>query len=168
VETPRLLLRRWTARDAGALSAVWSDPYVWRALRPGTPFRPAGVGYERLGHHLRHWEEHGFGLWAVVERASGDVAGWAGPSHPAFVPELATEVEIGWTLRRPFWGRGLATQAAREAVAAAFEHLDRDVLISLIHPDNERSKAVARRLGMRDARGIRAPGIDLRVYTLAR
>jgi len=147
---------------------VWSDPDVWRALRPGTPYAPAGVGEERLAHHLRHWEEHGFGVWALVERESGELAGWAGPSHPTFVPELATEVEVGWTLRRAFWGRGLATEAAREAIKEAFEYLDRDELISLIHPSNERSVAVARRLGMRDVRGVRAPGLDLRVYAISR
>jgi RimJ/RimL family protein N-acetyltransferase len=141
---------------------------VWRALRPGMPYAPEGAGEERLAHHLRHWEEHGFGVWALVERERGEVAGWAGPSHPGFVPELAAEVEIGWTLRRPFWGRGLATEAAREAVAVSLEHLHRDELISLIHPSNERSIAVATRLGMRDVRGIRAPGLDLRVYSLRR
>ena len=141
---------------------------MWSALRPGMAYAPAGVGEERLAHHLRHWEQHGFGVWALVERECGEVAGWAGPSHPAFVPELATEVEVGWTLRRPFWGRGLATEAAREAVTASFLHLDRDELISLIHPTNERSMAVARRLGMHDVRGVRAPGMDLRVYAISR
>jgi RimJ/RimL family protein N-acetyltransferase len=96
------------------------------------------------------------------------VAGWAGPSHPTFVPEVAEEVEIGWTLRRAFWGRGLATEAAREAVEASFAHLDRDTLISLIDPGNERSIAVARRLGMTGGRTVGGAGLALRVYSISR
>ena len=141
---------------------------MWSALRPGMAYAPVGVGEERLAHHLRHWEQHGFGVWALVERECGEVAGWAGPSHPAFVPELATEVEVGWTLRRPFWGRGLATEAAREAMAAGFAHLDRDELISLIHPDNARSMAVARRLGMTPSRIVASAGLRLSVYSVRR
>jgi RimJ/RimL family protein N-acetyltransferase len=167
VETPRLVLRRWAEEDREALAAIWSDPDVWRSLRPGVPFQPR-VGEERLHHHIRHWDVHGFGLWALVERASGEVAGWAGASHPSFVPEVAEEVEIGWTLRRPFWGRGLATEAASEAVEASFAHLDRDTLISLIDPGNERSIAVARRLGMTEGRTVGTAGLTLRVYSISR
>ena len=166
--TARLTLRRWREEHAEAMTAVWADPDVWRALRPGEPFDPAFAA-ARAQLHVRHWREHGFGLWVAEDRASGEPAGWVGPWHPTFVPELADRVEIGWTLRRPFWGRGLATEGAEAAVAAAFAHLGVDEVISLIYPQNLRSIAVARRLGMRDARELLHPGIGLplRVYALA-
>ena len=122
VRTSRLTLRRWQEEHVEAMTAVWADPEVWGALRPGEPFDPAFAA-SRAELHVRHWHEHGFGLWVVEERASGELAGWVGPWHPTFVPELADRVEIGWTLRRPFWGRGLATEGAEAAVAAAFSHL---------------------------------------------
>ena len=167
IVTPRLTLRRWREEHVEAMTEVWGDPDVWRALRPGEPFDPAFAG-ARAELHVRHWHERGFGLWVVEERASGELAGWVGPWHPTFVPELADRVEIAWTLRRPFWGRGLATEGAEAAVAAAFSHLAVDEVISLIHPENRRSIAVARRLGMRHAWEVRHPGIGLplRVYTL--
>jgi RimJ/RimL family protein N-acetyltransferase len=168
VETERLVLRRWRDEDAGAWVAVWSDPSVNSALRPGAAYDPDHAE-ERRRHHLDHWEQHGFGLWAAEDRASGEVAGWVGPAHPTFVPELAEEVEIGWTLRSGFRGRGLATEGARAAVRAAFEQLALTRVISLIAPANEHSIRVAERLGMRPRGEVLLAAADLRlgVYELS-
>ncbi len=149
--------------------ALWADPEVWAALRPNTSFDPDFVD-ARFEHHLGHWAEHGFGLLAVEERASGEIVGWVGPWHPVFAPELAAEVELGWTLRPAAWGRGLASEGAAAALDATFAHLGVPEVISLIHPENERSAAVAARLGMRHAGDTRHPGlgIPLRVYVASR
>jgi RimJ/RimL family protein N-acetyltransferase len=150
VTTERLILRRWRADDRDDFAAIWSDPDVWRLLRPGAPVDPDYFA-SRMDHHLQHWSEHGFGLWAVAMREGEEVAGWAGPAHPDFAPGLAAEVEVGWALRRAFWGRGLATEAAEAAVAASFAELEVERLISLIHAANVASLRVAGRLGMRRA-----------------
>ena len=167
VETERLLLRRPRDRDRGAWIAIWADPAVWAALLPG---RLPDLAYaiDRFEHHLSHWVEHGFGLWLVEDRATRTIAGWAGASHPTFVPELADEVEVGWTLRRPYWGRGLATEAARVGIDAAFEHLRPQRTVSLIHGVNRRSVALAERLGMRPNGTVehRGAGLTLVVYEL--
>jgi RimJ/RimL family protein N-acetyltransferase len=169
VETERLVLRRWTSGDGAAMAAIWRERDVWRAIRPDIPFDP-DQWRSMLERQLEHWERHGFGLWATEHRESGEVIGWTGPSHPAFVPELADEIEIGWTIRPQFWGRGIATEGGAAAIDTAFEHLGIDELISLIHHANERSVAVATRLGMRHARDVLHPelGEDLRVYALSR
>jgi RimJ/RimL family protein N-acetyltransferase len=167
LDTERLRLRRWLPGDREAHAAIWSDPAVWRSLRPAAG-DPAAVASESFDRHLRHWDEHGWGLWAVVERESGEVIGWLGAAHPTFIPELADEIEIGWVLRSAFWSRGLATEGARAAADAASTHLAPDRLISLILPSNARSIAVAERLGMDPAESVHHPevGADLRVYEL--
>jgi RimJ/RimL family protein N-acetyltransferase len=169
IQTERLVLRRWTTEDGPAMDAIWRDRDVWRAIRPDVPF-DTDQWRSMLDRQLDHWEHCGYGLLAVVERSSGEVIGWVGPSHPWFIPELADWIEIGWTLRPPFWGRGLATEGAVAAVSATFAHLDADEVISLIHHTNDRSIAVAARLGMRHARDVLHPelGEDLRVYALSR
>jgi RimJ/RimL family protein N-acetyltransferase len=146
--TERLTLRRWREEDREAIAAVWADPGVWRSLRPGATPDPAFAA-ARIDHHLEHWDRHGFGQLSVV--ADGQVAGWVGPAHPDFLPDLETEVEVGWALRAPFRGRGLATEAARAAIAASFAALEVPRLISLIDPTNRASQRVAARLGMRRA-----------------
>jgi RimJ/RimL family protein N-acetyltransferase len=169
VETERLVLRRWRAADAAAMDAIWREPAVWQALQPDRPF-DAQQSRGMLERHLRHWELYGFGLWAVTTPAHPQPAGWIGASHPTFVPELADEVEIGWTLRPALWGRGLATEGARAAIAATFAELASERVISLIHPQNARSMAVAGRLGMSPAGEAIPPdlGEPLLVYALSR
>ena len=169
VETERLMLRRWLASDAPDMEAIWREPEVWRSLQPDQPFNPR-QWRSRLERHLRHWDIHGFGLWAVTMGEQPRPVGWIGASHPTFGPELAEEVEIGWTLRPAQWGRGLATEGARAAVEAAFRTLPLERVISLVHPRNERSMAVAKRLGMGRAGEVTPPdlGQPLIVYALSR
>jgi RimJ/RimL family protein N-acetyltransferase len=167
VETERLHLRRWRPDDRAAHAAIWADPAVWESLRPGTD-DPTAAATESFDRHLRHWNQHGWGLWAVVDRSSREVIGWLGAAHPTFIPELAGEIEIGWVLRSPYWGRGLATEGARAAAEAAATYLAPERLVSLILPTNTRSIAVAERLGMRPAETVMHPelGAELQVYEL--
>jgi RimJ/RimL family protein N-acetyltransferase len=170
VETDRLVLRRWRAVDREAVVDIWADPHVWRAIGPGATGTPFDADYAsaRFEHHLAHWEQHGFGLWLVQEHVSEQIAGWAGAAHPTYVPELAEAVEIAWSLRRPFWGQGLATEAAAAAVKTTFDHVAPDEVISLINPANVRSISVATRLGMSRVRDVRRPDTAeaLRLYQL--
>jgi RimJ/RimL family protein N-acetyltransferase len=172
LETERLVLRRWREDDREAVVDIWADPDVWRAIGPGVMGMRFEAAYAagRLEHHLDHWEQYGFGLWLAQERVSGQVAGWVGAAHPTYVPELAGAVEIGWTLRRPFWGLGLASEGATAAVKTVFAHLVLDEVISLINPANARSISVAERLGMSTARDVRRPDTFevLRIYRLGR
>jgi RimJ/RimL family protein N-acetyltransferase len=139
--------------------AIWADPDVWRAIGPGAVGLPFDAEYatSRFSHHLNHWERYGFGLWLVEPRSSGEVAGWIGAALPTYIPDLAGAVEIGWTLRRPFWGQGFASEGAAAATEAAFAHLGLDEVVSLIGPTNTRSIAVAERLGMSSAREVCRP-----------
>jgi RimJ/RimL family protein N-acetyltransferase len=169
LETDHLSLRRWRPDDGPAMDAIWRERDIWSALRPDIPF-DADAGAAMLNRHVGHWDRNGFGLWAVMERHSDEIIGWVGPSHPAFIPDLSDRIEIGWTLRPPWWGRGIATEGAEAAIDAVFEHLDADEVISLIHHTNARSIGVSARLGMRHARDVLHPelGEDLRVYALSR
>jgi RimJ/RimL family protein N-acetyltransferase len=158
----RLILRRWAPGDRHSMVALWRDPAVWRALRPGVPFDPHH-GESDFARQLSHWDEHGFGLWAISERRGGQTIGWIGPTHPVFIPELAREVELGWTLRRGFWGQGLATEGAKAALDAIFSHGPWRYVISIIHPQNQRSAGVAKRMGMKHQHDVLDPTIEQHV-----
>ena len=97
-----------------------------------------------------HWEEHGYGLWALRRHDSDVVLGFAGLSIPYHFPPVLPAVEVGWRLRRDQWGRGYATEAARPALVQGFGDLGLEKIISLIHVQNARSLAVAGRLGLRE------------------
>ena len=132
--------------DLDAYAADSGDPEVMRYLGAGYPLTRA-ESWRNMALVLGHWQLRGFGLWAVEERATGLMAGRVGCWQPEGWPGL----EIGWALRREFWGRGYATESAQLVLADTFSHARDSRLISLIHPQNERSIAVAVRLGMHSA-----------------
>jgi RimJ/RimL family protein N-acetyltransferase len=169
IQTERLTLRRWREDDAASYAAIWADRAVWRALAGGSQADPAEVAQDALARQLRHWGDLGFGLWAAIPDDADEPVGWIGAWRQQVAPALDGDIEIGWTLRHPWWNRGLATEGARIAVQTAFEHLEPPRVISLIHQQNERSAAVAHRLGMTHvSESPNRDGIPLRVFALDR
>ncbi len=171
VETDRLILRIWEPGDHAAVRRVFEDPDVVGAIGPGGDIDPDAAAADYLTRRIAGWEHDGFGLWAAIERESGEVIGWTGAWHQDIAVDSPDDVEVGWTLRRPWWGRGLATEGARAAVEAAFASLPVERVVHLIDPANARSIAVATRLGsapVGTSAHARVPGLELRVYALER
>lgn len=145
IQTERLNLRGWTADDVPALVELLSHPDVNRFIMHGRSITSVEadafvVRYERLQR------ERGWCRWFVeLAEEPGRLAGFCGVGC-TFAPEL----ELGWTLRRDLWGRGLATEAARGAIDYLFSTVGLPEICSAIDPDNERSRNVALRLGMRE------------------
>jgi RimJ/RimL family protein N-acetyltransferase len=162
LETDRLLLRPWRPpEDLDALAALNADPAVMRWVTPNRPLRREESA-DFLDRMVRHWDEHGFGLWAVVPRREPDAGcvGFAGLAIPSFLPAVLPAVEVGWRLAAAAWGRGYATEAARASVAFGFERLGLSSIVSIVDARNERSLRVCEKLGMR-------PGPD-RLHPLTR
>ena len=158
--TPRLRLRRWRAEDEPPMAAINRDPEVTRYLN-----RPVDEDAVRAFFGLvnDHWDQHGFGFYALESREpdhAGQFIGFVGVAHPAFLPELAKRPELGWRLARSVWGRGLATEAASVARDDAFDHLNLPELISIINPENARSRRLASKLGMTIERKVHNPVLD--------
>jgi RimJ/RimL family protein N-acetyltransferase len=139
----RLLLRMFRESDLDAYAEMCADPDVMRYIGDGHPLSRA-ESWRHMALVVGHWQLRGYGLWAVEERSTGVLAGRVGCWQPEGWPGF----EIGWALRRGFWGRGFATEAALAALDFAFARLGQTRVISLIDPDNGPSIAVAIRLGM--------------------
>ncbi|WP_141631384.1 GNAT family N-acetyltransferase [Mobilicoccus pelagius] len=167
IETMRLTLRRWREDDVAPMSEIDADPEVMRWIGDGS-VRDLAQTREDVARWERGWDEHGFGLFAVEERASGDLLGFTGLSVPRFLPEILPAVEIGWRLARRSWGQGLATEAARAVLSFAFEDRGLDRVVSVAHVENEASLRVMRRIGMRVALRTVVPdtGVPVVVHDL--
>ena len=85
----------------------------------------------------------GYGMWACEKIDNGAFVGSVGIFQPLDWPEP----EIAYSLDRPFWRQGFATEAARAACDWLFEHFPLPRAASFIRPDNHASKRVAERLG---------------------
>lgn len=160
--TDRLTLRPFKEDDLDAYYEMCSDSEVMRFL--GGKAWTRMETWRHMATILGHWQLRGFGLWAVEESSSGAFVGRVGFIQPEGWPGF----ELGWTLARSSWGKGYATEAARKALAYAFTELDRRHVISLIHPRNGASIAVAERLGERYEESIEFFGETISVYGIWR
>lgn len=146
LRTPRLLLREWRDEDRDALRALNADPEVMRCLLG--PMSPAASD-AMLDLMRAHFEEHGFGFWALELVDGPPLIGLAGLGKPRFDAHFMPAVEVGWRLARDYWGKGYATEAAEAALDFAFTRLDLDEVVAFTVPANSRSQAVMRRVGMK-------------------
>jgi RimJ/RimL family protein N-acetyltransferase len=100
-----------------------------------------------------HFERHGYGLWALESRKSGELLGLAGLNVVPFQMAFSPAVEVGWRLAHAAWGSGYASEAARASLAVGFRDAGLTEIVSFATVANERSRAVMERIGMRRDRG---------------
>ena len=154
--TKRLLLRRLDEADAAAYLALISDTEAMRFVSSGRP-PTAPEAAQSISAINARYEKDGFGVVGIEHRAEARLIGrvgfwvwdrtnWTG-GHTWCELRDRAEIELGWALVRDTWGHGFATEAAAAMRDHAFRELGLTRLISLIHPENNRSLRVAHRLG---------------------
>ena len=145
LETERLVLRFFEPADLDPLYALYRDPEIRRYLPDGV--RTREETREELEVFLHgHPRAPGLGLWATVEKKSGAFLGRCG-----LLPwkiDGRDEVELAFMIDKARWGEGFATEASLGIIEHARSALALERLICLVMPGNERSAAVARKVGM--------------------
>jgi [ribosomal protein S5]-alanine N-acetyltransferase len=144
LETERLVIRPWQPDDRPAFASLMSHPDVTHYVHGGRAYSEAEVD-EWLARQARQLAEDGVCMGALIEKSTGHLAGLAGTQPLGTTGNL----EIGWILAREAWGRGYATEAGGAAMRHVLETLARPRVVAIIDPDNEPSKRVAARLGMK-------------------
>lgn len=146
LRTERLLLRRWTAADREPFAAINGDPEVTRYLMGPIGRAASDAIVERIE---AGFARNGFGFWAVEYVGVAPLIGMVGLSRPTFKAPFTPCVEIGWRLARRYWRQGLASEAARAALAFGFEVAGLREIVAFTAASNEPSQALMRHLGMR-------------------
>ncbi|MFN8201722.1 MAG: GNAT family N-acetyltransferase [Solirubrobacteraceae bacterium] len=149
LHTDRLEIRPFVLADRAAMQPIYDDPEVMRHITGGGD--PRGW----VASYVRDQRTRGFTFWAVVERATGDIIGEAG-----LAPfDDGRRVELGYLLRRDRWGRGLATEAARAILDAAFTDLGAREVMAVVDEGNDASLNVLRKLGFSEVGRRRRHGV---------
>jgi len=143
--TDRLLLRTWRAEDRVPFARLNADPEVMQFFVSPMTRKDSDALVDRIE---AGFAEHGFGLWAVEEIETGRFIGFTGLIYQTFEAHFTPAVEISYRLARHAWGRGYATEAAKEAVRYGFEQARLAEIVSMTAVQNGRSQAVMRNLGM--------------------
>jgi RimJ/RimL family protein N-acetyltransferase len=151
LRTERLLMRRWRESDLEPFAIMNADPVAMEHF-PNTLTRAESDGFAEWIE--RQLDRDGYGLWAVEIPGEAPFVGFVGICPAGAELPFAPATEVGWRLAREHWGRGIATEAARAALAFGFQELALEEIVAITATSNVRSQRVMERLGMRrDAAG---------------
>jgi len=150
LETERIYLREITQADFDDLCEILQDPEVMYAYQRAHTDQLAFSDIEVhnwLDKQLDRYKQYGFGLWAVVDKITGDFIGQVGLTIQNV--EGKEELEIGYLFKKKFWHKGYATETAVACREYAFNSLNKDRVVCIIRDKNFASQRVAERIGMK-------------------
>ncbi len=105
-----------------------------------------------LDMNVKHWADHGFGMWMLRDAETSAVIGRAILRH--LDVEGVDEVEVGYGFMPEYWGRGLATEIARACIRIGFDELRFPSLVAISTPANLASQHVMKKAGLAYERDI--------------
>ena len=150
--------------DLDSLTAIWADPEVTKFL----PSRGVAIPREKvektLASFVEHWQKLGYGIWKIVEDETDKMVGYCGLRY---LEEL-NEVELLYGLAKEYWGKGIATKAAKASVSYGFDEANLDRIIALALPENEASKKVIEKTGFKYEKQIHIFNLDGFYYSIER
>ena len=152
--TPRMLAERLTAGHWFDLRRMDEDEQ-FMALLGGV--RDKAGSATSLETNVKHWADHGFGMWMLRDAATQAVIGRAILRH--LDVEGVDEVEVGYGLMPEYWGRGLATEIAEACVRIGFDQLGLRSIVAITTPANLASQRVMRKAGLVYERDIVHAGV---------
>jgi RimJ/RimL family protein N-acetyltransferase len=143
LETERLILRPPTLDDLDDWATkLFADPEVMRYM-PKRDLTPRENAERALNMSNTLWLTHQYGGWVIIDKSDGQRIGRCGLGYL----EETGEVELGYALARAYWGRGIATEAARACVRFGFETAELEKIMAVVVPANTASWRVLRHIG---------------------
>ena len=161
--TPRLNLRPFNMDDVDPLFQILGVPGVLHYFPNPDPPEKDRV-QKLIEGQINHWQDHGYGWWGVELRADQKLIGWSGLQY---LPDT-DEIEIGYLLAKPHWGKGLATESALVGLDFGFNELGLTEIIGIAHPENIPSQCVLEKIGLQFVQEAEYFGMDCFKYSINR
>lgn len=144
LETERLLMRKFTPEDLGTLIEQRSDPEVNKYLG-GTILQNPEKLATRLKFYIDCYDKYGFGTCAVIWKETGEIIGSSG-IQPL---DSTAEIEVGYSLIKKFWRKGIGCEAAKAWLDFGFNQKNLQRIVAVAYPENTGSWRIMEKLGMR-------------------
>lgn len=142
LETTRLFLRPMDEADVDSVFAMRSDADVMRFIR--APQIEIGEAENWVKLISSRWATERIGFCALIEKQTGQFIGWCG----LWRLTESKEIEVGYALRKEFWGRGFAVEASEAFLHYGFDDLNLEKIVAVADPENRNSRRVMEKLGM--------------------
>lgn len=163
METDRLRLVTWRKEDWKEFQKLATDPLVVRYLGTGEPWSDERV-HEFVDRQCENWQKFGICLWKLLPKDSDALIGICGLQHLPAGPD----VEIGWWLAPAYWGKRLASEAARQVLGYGFGTANLQRIVAIAQSANVHSIRIMEKIGMRFESEAVHKGIRVVIYAITR
>ena len=163
IEIDELIMRSLQLSDLNTLTEIWSDPKVTQFLPSRGVAIPPDKVKKSLQSFVEHWEERGYGIWAIINKDSDKMIGYCGLRY---LDELE-EVELVYGLARAYWGRQIITKAASASILFGFEVVKLEKIVAMVLADNYASRRVIEKLGFSYEKQIDIFNLEAMYFSLA-
>lgn len=169
LETTRLDLREFHSEDTDLLVDLDSDPEVMKFLTEGKP-TSRDEAQKILARVMAYPEKYQgkLGVWCAEEKSSGEFMGWFHLRPDKKDPENLRDLELGYRLKRKFWGKGHATETSLKLIEKAFSELNAETVFAVTALANLASQSVMIKIGMIFETEYRDESLILKDKTLKR
>ena len=148
IETNRLILREIEESDAQGIFELDGDPEVHRYLGE-KPIKDIEESKSIINYIRNQYEEHGIGRWAVIDKKTDEFVGWSGLKYEKEVRDEMYYYDLGYRLKKKFWGRGIATETAIESLKYGFQVMGLKEIYAGAHIDNIASNKILKKVGLK-------------------
>ncbi len=166
LDTEHLILRPVVASDFERLYEIYRNPKVMRYIHEGHVFS-FDKAKQRVDGFVEQWQKYNFGMYLLVEKISHEPIGYCGFRYfKEDVPELKDEIELGYILDEPYWGKGYASEAVHACIQIGFETFHFKRILATILSDNIASQKAATKYGMKYNFDLSVHGLVHEIYEI--
>lgn len=166
MKTERIGFSVWEKNDLALATLVWGDQQVTKYICATGSFTKEDIE-KRLQTEISNLVTNQIQYWPIFDLTNGELIGCCG-LRP--FPSEEAAYEIGFHLRKVYWGKGYATEAAKAVIQYATQPLNATKLYAGHHPKNEASKKLLVKLGFSyigknyyEPTGLYHPSYELRL-----
>ena len=167
LETDRFLLRDIEESDVEGIFDLDSDPEVHTYL--GTPpIKTRDEALDIIRYIRNQYESNGIGRWAIIEKTTADFVGWTGLKYEQELRSEFAYYDIGYRLRRKYWGQGIASVTAIESLRYGFEQMKLEEICGAAEIEHQVSNHILQKIGLKFTEQFVFEGIPANFYRITR
>ncbi|OED43426.1 GNAT family N-acetyltransferase [Flavobacteriaceae bacterium (ex Bugula neritina AB1)] len=148
IETERLILRDIEIYDAKGMFELDSDPEVHEYLGK-KPIKTMKEAEEAIAYIRNQYIKNGIGRWAIIDKKTDDFVGWTGLKYEQGLRKDMNYNDLGYRLKKKYWGKGIATETAIESLTYGFTKLDLEEICAAADVNNLGSNKVLKKAGLK-------------------
>ena len=165
IETKRLILRELKPSDVEGMYALDSNADV-HAYLGNTPVKTREESQQTIKFIREQYKENGIARFAVIDKQTNSFMGWCGLKYESDLRIDKSYYDIGYRLRKRYWGGGVATEAAIACLNYGFSHMNLTEISGAAHTQNIASNIILRKIGLTFVETFAYKGIVLNWYTI--